>query len=94
MKVGFIGLGRMGGGMAQNLIKAGHTLTVHDVRREAANPHVERGAAWAASPVAATEALTGSPPGSCVERGSGRPPARGLDRSPGRIRPARSGRGH
>jgi 3-hydroxyisobutyrate dehydrogenase-like beta-hydroxyacid dehydrogenase len=28
MKVGFVGLGNMGSGMAKNLIKAGHTLTV------------------------------------------------------------------
>ena len=33
MRIGFIGLGNMGGPMALNLIKAGHTLTVHDVRR-------------------------------------------------------------
>lgn len=30
MKVGFIGLGNMGSGMARNLIKAGHTLTVYN----------------------------------------------------------------
>ncbi len=29
--IGFIGLGAMGGGMARNLIKAGHTLHVHDI---------------------------------------------------------------
>ena len=28
MKIGFVGLGSMGSGMARNLIKAGHTLTV------------------------------------------------------------------
>ena len=33
MRIGFIGLGNMGGPMALNLIKAGHTLIVHDVRR-------------------------------------------------------------
>ena len=32
MRIGFIGLGNMGGPMALNLIKAGHTLIVHDVR--------------------------------------------------------------
>src|SRR5262249_59829904 len=51
----FIGLGNMGGPMALNLIKAGHMLTVHDVRREVANPHLERGATWAASPRAAAQ---------------------------------------
>src|ERR1700739_4105803 len=30
MKVGFIGLGRMGAGMAGNLIKAGHEVTVYN----------------------------------------------------------------
>ncbi len=30
MKVGFIGLGRMGTGMAVNLLKAGHTVTVYN----------------------------------------------------------------
>jgi 3-hydroxyisobutyrate dehydrogenase len=53
MRIGFIGLGNMGGPMALNLIKAGHSLIVHDVRREAAAPHLERGATWAGSPRAA-----------------------------------------
>jgi 3-hydroxyisobutyrate dehydrogenase len=53
MRIGFIGLGNMGGPMALNLIKAGHTLIVHDVRRQAATPHLERGATWADSPRAA-----------------------------------------
>src|SRR5215510_8205187 len=52
MRIGFIGLGNMGGPMALNLIKAGHTLIVHDVRREAAAPHLERGAKWSDSPQA------------------------------------------
>ena len=30
-KIGFIGLGIMGKPMARNLMKAGHSLTVHDV---------------------------------------------------------------
>jgi 3-hydroxyisobutyrate dehydrogenase len=50
MRIGFIGLGNMGGPMALNLIKAGHTLIVHDQRRGAAAPHLERGAKWAESP--------------------------------------------
>jgi 3-hydroxyisobutyrate dehydrogenase len=52
MRIGFIGLGNMGGPMALNLIKAGHTLIVHDVRRVAAAPHLERGARWSDSPKA------------------------------------------
>ena len=53
MRIGFIGLGNMGGPMALNLIKAGHALVVHDVRREAAKPHLAEGATWADSPRAA-----------------------------------------
>jgi 3-hydroxyisobutyrate dehydrogenase len=55
MKIGFIGLGTMGRHMASNLIKAGHALVVHDVRREAAAPHVAAGAAWADTPRAVAE---------------------------------------
>jgi 3-hydroxyisobutyrate dehydrogenase-like beta-hydroxyacid dehydrogenase len=56
MKIGFIGLGTMGRHMAANLQKAGHELIVHDVRREAAEPHVKAGARWADSPRAVAEA--------------------------------------
>ena len=38
MKVGFIGLGRMGGGMARRLLDAGHDLCVYDVYAPAAKP--------------------------------------------------------
>lgn len=48
MRIGFIGLGRMGGIIARNLLKAGHQLAVHDVQRETATPHLELGARWAA----------------------------------------------
>jgi 3-hydroxyisobutyrate dehydrogenase-like beta-hydroxyacid dehydrogenase len=57
MRIGFIGLGNMGGPIALNLMKAGHSLVVHDVRQEAAKPHLERGAKWAASPRAAAEGV-------------------------------------
>lgn len=49
MKLGFIGLGTMGAGMALNLRKTGHELVVHDIRKESAQPHIEAGATWAAS---------------------------------------------
>ncbi len=49
MKVGFIGLGTMGAFMAANLQKADHSLIVHDIRREAAEPHIKEGAVWADS---------------------------------------------
>jgi 3-hydroxyisobutyrate dehydrogenase-like beta-hydroxyacid dehydrogenase len=50
MKVGFIGLGIMGGSMALNVKAAGHELVVHDLRREAAAPHLKAGARWADGP--------------------------------------------
>ncbi|MCI0143027.1 NAD(P)-dependent oxidoreductase [Arthrobacter bambusae] len=49
LKLGFIGLGAMGKGMAHNLLSTGHELLVHDVRKEAANELIERGARWADS---------------------------------------------
>jgi 3-hydroxyisobutyrate dehydrogenase len=55
MKVGFIGLGMMGKGMAANLQKAGHQLVVHDIRRAAAEPYLANGATWADSPKAVGE---------------------------------------
>ncbi len=66
MRIGFIGLGNMGGPMAGHILAAGHTLTVYDGRREAANPHLERGARWADSPMAvaaASEIVLTSLPG-------------------------------
>lgn len=56
MRIGFIGLGNMGGPMASHIIAAGHTVTVHDARREAAAPHLEQGAQWADSPRAVAAA--------------------------------------
>jgi 3-hydroxyisobutyrate dehydrogenase len=56
MKVGFIGLGTMGGSMALNIRKAGYELTVYDLRREAAKPHLEAGAKWAERPRAVATA--------------------------------------
>lgn len=55
MRIGFIGLGNMGGPMALNLIKAGHTLTVYDVRRNMAEPHLAAGAKWADTPADAAQ---------------------------------------
>jgi 3-hydroxyisobutyrate dehydrogenase len=52
MKVGFIGLGTMGGPMALNVRKAGYELAVYDLRRETAQRHLEAGAAWADAPAA------------------------------------------
>jgi 3-hydroxyisobutyrate dehydrogenase len=50
MNIGFIGTGNMGNPMAINLLKAGHRLTVHDLKREPAANLLEMGAAWADTP--------------------------------------------
>src|SRR5262245_31147564 len=50
MQVGFIGLGTMGAHMAANLQKAGYSLAVNDLRKEAAAPHLAAGATWADTP--------------------------------------------
>ncbi|TAM98419.1 MAG: NAD(P)-dependent oxidoreductase [Rhizobiaceae bacterium] len=55
MQYGFIGLGNLGGHLATSLLRSGFKVRVHDKERVAANPLVELGAEWAASP----EALAG-----------------------------------
>ena len=50
MRIGFIGLGMMGHHMVANLQKAGHDLVVHDVRRDAGEEALSRGARWAETP--------------------------------------------
>ena len=50
MKVGFIGLGTMGASIALNAIKGQNSLVVHDINRNAADPHLNIGADWADSP--------------------------------------------
>jgi 3-hydroxyisobutyrate dehydrogenase-like beta-hydroxyacid dehydrogenase len=49
MKVGFIGLGRMGKGMARRILEGGHELTVYDVVREATAEFGAAGARVASS---------------------------------------------
>ena len=53
--VGFIGLGRMGSGMARNLLKAGVPLVVWDVLPQAAQALDAEGAPAAADPAALAE---------------------------------------
>jgi 3-hydroxyisobutyrate dehydrogenase-like beta-hydroxyacid dehydrogenase len=48
MRVGFIGLGNMGSGMAANLLKAGHEVTVYNRTRAKAEALVAQGARAAA----------------------------------------------
>jgi 3-hydroxyisobutyrate dehydrogenase-like beta-hydroxyacid dehydrogenase len=50
MRVGFIGLGTMGGHFATNIQKAGHELIVSDVSRQHAGKHLDAGAVWAETP--------------------------------------------
>ena len=50
MKVGFVGLGTMGGSMAYNCLQGGNEMVVHDINRAAATPHLEAGAIWADTP--------------------------------------------
>lgn len=60
MKIAFIGLGNMGGGMAANLAKAGHDVRAFDLSAEALDRAVAAGctrAASAADAVAGAEAV-------------------------------------
>ncbi|HIE69181.1 MAG TPA: hypothetical protein EYP98_02930, partial [Planctomycetes bacterium] len=57
MKIGFIGLGNIGNALATNLLGAGFALTVHDLRREAAESLVAAGATWADSARATAEGV-------------------------------------
>src|SRR5260370_11863564 len=56
MKVGFIGLGRMGSGMARNLLRAGHDVIVFNRSREKAEALLADGARVADTPAAACSA--------------------------------------
>jgi 3-hydroxyisobutyrate dehydrogenase-like beta-hydroxyacid dehydrogenase len=55
MRIGFIGLGSMGAGMAGNLIKGGHEVTVWNRSADAAKPLAEQGAKVAAQASGAAE---------------------------------------
>jgi 3-hydroxyisobutyrate dehydrogenase-like beta-hydroxyacid dehydrogenase len=55
MNIGFIGVGVMGSGMANNILKAGHKLIVYDLRREAAQHLLDGGASWANNPKSVAE---------------------------------------
>jgi 3-hydroxyisobutyrate dehydrogenase-like beta-hydroxyacid dehydrogenase len=53
MDVGFIGLGRMGSGMARNLMKAGHRVSVYNRSRDKAEALASDGAVIADTPAEA-----------------------------------------
>lgn len=55
MKIGYVGLGKMGRGMVDNLQRAGHSLVVHDIAKQAAAVALDKGAEWAVSPRAVAE---------------------------------------
>jgi 3-hydroxyisobutyrate dehydrogenase-like beta-hydroxyacid dehydrogenase len=53
MNIAFIGLGKMGSGMARNLLRAGHSVTVYNRTREKGEALVADGARVAGSPAEA-----------------------------------------
>jgi 3-hydroxyisobutyrate dehydrogenase-like beta-hydroxyacid dehydrogenase len=53
MKLGFVGLGKMGSGIARNLLRAGHELTVYNRTKEKATAFAKDGAKVANSPAEA-----------------------------------------
>lgn len=72
MNIAFIGLGNMGGGMAANLVKAGHAVTAFDRSDEAARRAQAQGCAVASSAAAAVRqagaVVTMLPNGAIVEQ--------------------------
>ncbi len=50
MKIGFIGLGNVGGKLASSLLRNGYDLTVRDLDRDLAQPFLDKGADWAENP--------------------------------------------
>ncbi|XP_010529357.1 PREDICTED: probable 3-hydroxyisobutyrate dehydrogenase, mitochondrial isoform X2 [Tarenaya hassleriana] len=54
--VGFIGLGNMGSRMANNLIKAGYKVTIHDINRDALKVFSEMGVSTKQTPYEVAEA--------------------------------------
>src|SRR4030042_2222205 len=49
-RIGFIGTGIMGGPMAQNLLKAGYPVTIHNRTKAKAESLLSGGAIWADNP--------------------------------------------
>jgi 3-hydroxyisobutyrate dehydrogenase len=54
MKIGFIGLGNVGGKLADSILRNGLDLTVRDLDRNAAQRFLDQGAKWADSPAEMT----------------------------------------
>lgn len=55
MEIGFIGIGQMGRHMSQRLLDAGYDLAVNDLRKEAAQHLLEKGAKWMDTPKSVAE---------------------------------------
>src|SRR5712691_1707881 len=49
-RIGFVGVGRMGGRMARRLVDAGYPLTIFDTSEDAMRPLLDAGAERAGSP--------------------------------------------
>ena len=56
MKIGFIGLGNVGGKLAGSLVRNKFDVMVRDLDREVAQPFLDMGAEWGASPKEMAEA--------------------------------------
>ncbi len=56
MKIGFIGLGNVGGKLAGSLLRNGVDLIVRDLNKAVAQPFLDKGAIWAESPKAMAQA--------------------------------------
>jgi 3-hydroxyisobutyrate dehydrogenase len=54
MKIGFIGLGNVGGKLADSILRNGLDLTVRDLDRNAAQRFLDQGAKWADNPAEMT----------------------------------------
>ena len=57
MKVGFIGLGNVGGKLSGSLLRNGFDLTVRDLNKEIAQPFLDKGAKWGESPKEMAESV-------------------------------------
>ena len=69
--VAFVGLGMMGGPMAENLLKKGHPVVVYDIDQRKVRQFVEQGAQAATGPADAARAIApagpaGTPPHACL----------------------------
>ena len=55
MKIGFIGLGTMGGSMAYNALDGGNETVIYDINPASATRNLEAGATWADTPKGVAE---------------------------------------